>query len=50
MKITLKYWQKLLFISLSLLAVSAQAMQPLTINEDKASYKKESIWPVMVIN
>jgi len=50
MQITLKYWQKLLFVSISLLAASAQARQPLTMNEDKTSYKKESIWPVMVIN
>jgi glucose/arabinose dehydrogenase len=45
----MKYWQKLLFISLSLLAASAQAMQPLPINEDKTPYKTETIWSDITI-
>ena len=45
----MKYWQKLLFISLSLLATSAQAMQPLPINEDKTPYQTETIWPDITI-
>ena len=45
----MKYWQQLLFMSLSLLATSSQAMSPLTINEDKTSYKTETIWPDITI-
>ena len=45
----MKYWQQLLFISLSLLATSGQAMQPLTIIEDKTPYTTETIWPDITI-
>ena len=40
----MKYWYRLLFIYLSLLATSSQAMQPLPIIEDKTQYKTETIW------
>jgi len=45
----MKYWQQLLFISLSLLVTSIQAMQPLPIIEDKTPYKTETIWSDITI-
>ena len=45
----MKYWHQLLFIYLSLIATSTQAMQPLPIIENKTPYKTETMWPDITI-
>jgi len=41
----MKFWQKLLFIHLSLLATTVQANNSPPIIEDKTPYKTETMWP-----